>query len=124
MKTLLQISVLALFTLASCTSSLYTGAEYDDLYYTPSDQPVVKEKAYAESPLPDRNISTDEYYDNIYASDTLYADDYSDAVDMNNQISDNSFYGNGYDYYDNISYASRLSRLYGDFILTGEILHI
>ena len=39
MKALIYISLLALLTLGSCTSSLYTGGEYDDLYYTSSDKP-------------------------------------------------------------------------------------
>ncbi len=41
MKALSYISVIVLLLMGSCSSRLYTGAEYDDLYYTPSDNPVV-----------------------------------------------------------------------------------
>lgn len=44
MKASNYILGLALLTLASCSSGLYVGTEYDDLYYVSSDQPVTKEQ--------------------------------------------------------------------------------
>ncbi len=41
MKALYYIFGIALLTLASCSSGLYVGTEYDDLYYQSSDQPVI-----------------------------------------------------------------------------------
>ena len=41
MKALSYIAILMLLILSSCASALYTGAEYDDLYYSASDKPVV-----------------------------------------------------------------------------------
>jgi len=116
MKTLLYISALALLILGSCTSSLYTGAEYDDLYYTPSDQPSVKANPPAKQQNADKTQKTDEYYDNIYAADTLVSDEYSDAVDEN-IMSDNGMYGDGSGFnYDNYySYSGRLNNFYGNY---------
>jgi hypothetical protein len=45
MKALNYISILALLALMSCTSSLYTGVEYDDLYYLPSEE-ICKKTGY------------------------------------------------------------------------------
>ena len=42
MKALYNIFGIALLTLASCSSGLYVGTEYDDLYYQDSDQPVTR----------------------------------------------------------------------------------
>jgi len=41
MKAVNYISILLLLVLGSCSSGLYSGFEYDDLYYLPSDKPVV-----------------------------------------------------------------------------------
>ena len=41
MKAYFYISIIAGLILGSCSSALYTGsAEYDDLYYLPTDEPV------------------------------------------------------------------------------------
>ena len=42
MKARYYIFALALLTLGSCSSGLYVGTEYDDLYYTASDRPVTR----------------------------------------------------------------------------------
>lgn len=103
MKKIIYISLIALFTLGSCNSSLYTGVEYDDLYYQSTDQPVARAKTFDSQ-------AGDEYYNNIYANDTLVSEEYSDAVDMNDN-------GNstGYDYYDDFSYAGRLNRFHHNY---------
>jgi len=85
MKTLSQILILVLFTLSSCTSTLYTGAEYDDLYYLPSDKPVVKNNPAVNEQITESPAKSKDYYDNIYAADTLVSDQYSDAVDYDGQ---------------------------------------
>jgi hypothetical protein len=115
MKALSYILVLLLFVLGSCTSSLYTGGEYDDLYYTASDKPVVKAKSSVNDRVADGTLKSDEYYDNIYAADTLVLDDYADAIDFNNSIDNNNNYGGGYDYYNNSSYAGRMRRFNGNY---------
>ncbi len=99
MKAILNISLLALLVLSSCTSSLYTGAEYDDLYFSASDKPVVKARPSVREQVSDQNQNAGEYYDNIYAADTLVADEYAEAVDIDDQIVENNIYDNGYDYY-------------------------
>ncbi len=111
MKTLLYISVFIILTLGSCTSTLYTGAEYDDLYYTASDNAVAKTQSKDKAKGVDPNQQ--EYYDNKYATDTLFADQYSDAVDIDNQLADNGG-GNPYEYYDG-SYSERLRRFQGNY---------
>ena len=115
MKTLLCTSVLIILTLGSCTSTLYTGAEYDDLYYTSSDKAVVSTKAQSKDQLRGGNQKPDEYYDNKYATDTLFADQYSDAVDIDNQTADNYNGGSPYEYYDDYSYTDRLRRFHGNY---------
>src|SRR5665811_535836 len=116
MKTISQIVVLALLTLGSCTSSLYTGAEYDDLYYLPSDQPVVENKPSVNEKVAEGTITEKDYYDNKYAADTIVSDQYSDAVDIDNQVYNNDSNNNqGYDYFDNSSYAGRLRMFHGNY---------
>src|SRR5665811_197802 len=116
MKTISQIVVLALLTLGSCTSSLYTGAEYDDLYYLPSDQPVVKNNPSVNERVAEGTITEKDYYDNKYAADTIVSDQYSDAVDIGNQVYNNNYSNNqGYDYFDNSSYAGRLRMFHGNY---------
>jgi hypothetical protein len=116
MKTLSQILVLALFTLGSCTSSLYTGGEYDDLYYQPSDQQVAKNNQPVNEQIAQGNLKDKGYYDNIYAADTLVSDQYSDAVDINNQGGGYTSNSNqGYDYYDEYPYSNRLRMFYGNY---------
>jgi hypothetical protein len=116
MKALSQILVLALLTLGSCTSRLYTGAEYDDLYYLPSDKPVVTTKPPVNEQITEGTLKDKGYYDNIYAADTIVADQYSDAVDIGNQIyNNNSYNNNGYNYFDDYSYSGRLRQFYGNY---------
>jgi|WetSurMetagenome_2_1015567.scaffolds.fasta_scaffold03164_5 hypothetical protein len=115
MKKLYYISVLALLTMVSCTSRLYTGAEFDDLYYLPSDKPVEKVKPSINEQIADGSVKQQDYYDNIYASDTLVADDYADAVDINSSVVNNNNNSGGYDYYDNFSYTGRLRNFYGNY---------
>ena len=116
MKALSHILVLVLLILSSCTSSLYTGAEYDDLYFMPSDKPVITAKQPVNEQIVEGNLKAEDYYDNIYAADTLVSDQYSDAVDYDDAIINNNYnYGGGYDYFDNYSYTGRLRRFYGNY---------
>jgi hypothetical protein len=115
MKALTYISASLLLTLGSCSSSLYTGAEYDDLYYLASDKPVVKAKAPANERITAGSLKQGEYYDNIYAADTLVSDQYSDAIKSDTLFYDNNNNGGGYEYYDNYSYTGRLNRFYGNY---------
>ena len=116
MKTLTQIFILALFILSSCTSALYTGAEYDDLYYLPSDKPAVKDKAPLNEQIAQGNLKGNDYYDNVYAADTLVSDQYSDAVDYNAMVNNNYNSNNqGYEYFNDPSYSGRLRMFYGNY---------
>src|SRR5450759_1047751 len=111
MKTLYQIFILALLTLSSCTSTLYRGAESDDLYYLPSDKPIAKDKSSVNEQIAEGNLKGNDYYNNIYAADTLVSEQYSDAVDYDTQVNNNDFNNNngqGYDYYDQYPYSNRL----------------
>ncbi|MDX9926398.1 MAG: hypothetical protein RBT28_03425, partial [Bacteroidales bacterium] len=56
---------------SACSSLRFTGANNDDLYYRPSENPV----AVAGPTVQDRNAGQS-YYDNIYAGDTLIADEF------------------------------------------------
>jgi hypothetical protein len=116
MKSVSYIIILALLFMSSCTSRLYTGADYDDLYFSPSDNPVVAGNQSASDKLAGGNQQAGNYYDNIYAADTLVSDQYSDAVDYNDQIINNNYdNGGGYSYYDNYSYSNRLNMFYGNY---------
>jgi hypothetical protein len=116
MKTLSQILVLALLTLGSCTSSLYTGAEYDDLYYLPSDKPVAKSNSSVNDKITEGTLKNKDYYDNIYAADTLVSDQYSDAVNYDNQVNNSNYSnGEGFDYYNDYPYSNRLRMFYGNY---------
>ena len=55
----------------ACSSLRFTGTVNDDLYYRPSDQPVIITERTAEARSTDQT-----YYDNIFAADTLIADEY------------------------------------------------
>ena len=81
MKALYYIFGIALLTLASCSSGLYVGTEYDDLYYQSSDQPVMKVQTVTSKSVTEGDLKSEAYYDNIYAADTLVSKEYSDAVD-------------------------------------------
>ena len=106
MKAINYISVLALLALASCTSRVYTGLEYDDLYYRPSDQPVARANSPAVNQPAERNLQSKDYYDNIYAADTLVSDEYSDAANKN-AASNQNIYNYNFD-----SYSGRLRSFY------------
>jgi hypothetical protein len=118
MKALLYISFLMLFILSSCSSTLYTGAENDDLYYSAADKPVVNERAAVNNPVEEKELKANSYYDNVYAADTLVTDKYSVPSDYDDQIVANnnnpgSMSGSGYDYYDD-SYSNRINMFYGN----------
>jgi hypothetical protein len=114
MKALNYISVFILLALMSCTSSLYTGAEYDDLYFLPSDQPVAAARKSAKKQIIEGNLKSEDYYNNIYAADTLVSDEFSDAVDYDDAYAyQNVYNSNNYNYYDNFSYSGRLRNFYG-----------
>jgi hypothetical protein len=68
MKKFWYIIPATLVIASSCTSLIYTGVSNDDLYYRPSEQPVTAVVQTAG----DGQI----YYDNIFAADTLIADEY------------------------------------------------
>lgn len=76
MKAISYISVLALLVSASCSSVMYTGAEYDDLYYLPSDRAAVVTRTMPASAITENITASPQYYDNIYAADTLVSDEY------------------------------------------------
>jgi len=114
MKALSYIIVLMLLVLSSCSSTLYTGAENDDLYYMASDKPVVSEKHAVNNRVAEKDLKADSYYDNIYSADTLVTDQYSVPSDYDDQIIvNNNMGGSGYDYYDD-SYANRINMFYGN----------
>ena len=112
MKALYYIFGIALLTVASCSSGLYVGTEYDDLYYLSSDQPVTQVRTTASRPVSESNLKSGAYYDNIYANDTLVSQEYSDAADSDEALGYNNY---NYNYYDNYSYAGRLNRFYGNY---------
>ena len=72
MKKFWYIIPAIVLTAVSCTSTSYTGASNDDLYYRPSEEQVTASAATVQA------ASTDpSYYDNIFAADTLIADEYN-----------------------------------------------
>ena len=97
MKALLYIMVLAMFLVSSCaTSGFHMGGEYDDLYYSSTDNAVVSNPvttttntstaANQQLQKPQQSQQQGQNFDNKYAADTLYADNYSDQVDMDNAL--------------------------------------
>ncbi|MBE0678049.1 MAG: hypothetical protein IH592_04720, partial [Bacteroidales bacterium] len=58
-------------TASSCTSLSFTGTSNDDLYYRPSEQPVTTAQVPVQAA-----VGGQIYYDNIFAADTLIADEY------------------------------------------------
>ncbi len=93
MKKFRYIIPVILVAASSCTSQLFTGTAYDDLYYRESDQPVVA----VQQNSPDR--TTEQYYDNIFAGDTLIADEYvpydesvAQEVILKDGARDNNYY--------------------------------
>ena len=115
MKAFSYIAVPIIMILSSCSSALYTGAEYDDLYYSASDKPVVKENIPVNEQIADNQLKADSYYDNVYAADTLVTDKYSLPSDYDDQVvvNNSNMGGSGYDYYDD-SYSNRINMFYGN----------
>ncbi|HQB52105.1 MAG TPA: hypothetical protein PLX62_04280, partial [Bacteroidales bacterium] len=75
MKRFFYIIPVILVIASACSSLRFTGAYYnDDLYYRPSENTV----AVTASTVQGRNDGQ-AYYDNIYAADTLIADEYVPA---------------------------------------------
>lgn len=113
MRALAYISAAFIFLLGSCSLTQYAGGEYDDLYYSSSDnQPVRKQNTRGE--IVEQNLRADDYYDNKYAVDTLVSDQFNDAYQNSDQVIINNYSsGNGYDYYD--SYSGRLNMFYGNY---------
>ena len=72
--------VFVLLTTISCTSGLYTGVEYDDIYFQASDRQLVKARTKAKRQIIENDLRSSDYYDNIYAADTLMSEEYYDAV--------------------------------------------
>jgi len=113
MKVLTYISGIFLLILGSCTSTRYSASEYDDLYYSSSDKPAAIAQPSGNQQIAEQNLSVNDYYDNMYAVDTLVSDQFNDAAQIDDQIIINN-YGGGYDYYDN-SYSGRLNMFYGNY---------
>jgi hypothetical protein len=111
MKALTYITVLALLALMSCTSGLYSGVENDDLYFQASDQAIARTKTPSNRQITEGNLKSQDYYNNIYAADTLVSDEYTDAIDSENAI----YQQNNYNYYDDFSYSGRLRNFYGNY---------
>ena len=61
-------------------------------------------------------MKANDYYDNVYAADTLVTDKYSVPSDYDDQIvvNNNNMGGSGYDYYDD-SYSNRINMFYGNY---------
>ena len=116
MKALSHIAVLMALILNSCAPAVYTGAEYDDLYYSPSDKPQVKQSAVVNDQVAEKELKANTYYDNVYAADTLVTDKYSVPSDYDDQIvvNNSNAGGSGYDYYDD-SYSNRINMFYGNY---------
>lgn len=116
MKALLYIGILTALLASSCaTGRINTGGETDDLYYSSSDKPAVTNNSKPKTKDASASTQPDQYYDNIYAQDTLIADGYNDAVDFQGS----NFYqddNNAFEYMDDpFSYSHRLSMFYGNY---------
>ncbi|HPM18005.1 MAG TPA: hypothetical protein PK288_03445, partial [Bacteroidales bacterium] len=109
MKAFHCISGVVLLTLASCSSGLYVGTEYDDLYFQSADKPVVRIHSATNQAIVERDLRSDNYYDNIYAADTLVSGEFSNAANYDNAVINNNYYFNDY------SYSGRLNRFYGNY---------
>lgn len=113
MKAVKYISIMILFVLGSCSTGVYSGLEYDDLYYLPSDRQAVKVAQTASNQVVEGDLRDNDYYDNIYSADTLVSDEYSEAVSSNELIPDDTY--RDYGYYDDYSYTGRLRRFHGNY---------
>ncbi|NLA50418.1 MAG: hypothetical protein GX876_13290, partial [Bacteroidales bacterium] len=116
MKVFTKIAVVVLFVLGSCTTRLHTVAEYDDLYYLPSDQQYATVvRTQGKKKVVENTLRSEEYWDNIYAADTLVSGEYYDAIDYDDVIVSQGGNVNNYYYLDDYSYAGRLNRFYGNY---------
>ncbi len=115
MKAVNYITILLLLVLGSCSSGLYTGFEYDDLYYLPSDKQVVQVQPSVSRQIAESDLRAEEYYDNVYAADTLVSDEYSEATENYDALLYENSKGTVNNYYDNYSYTGRLRRFYGNY---------
>lgn len=119
MKTRLYIIILASGFLGACSGSMMLSTGYDDIYYSPGDEPVQTVVKRSAAPL-DNAYSAMEFADagttekglNVYQTDTLQADAYYEAGDSS-MIVNNYYENGGYDYYGGIPYSSRIRRFYG-----------
>lgn len=118
MKTRLYIIILASGLLGACSGSMMLSTGYDDIYYTPGDEPVqtvVKKSAAsldnAYRAMDFSDAGTTEKGLNVYQTDTLQADAYYEAGDSS-MIVNNYYENEGYDYYSGIPYSSRIRRFY------------
>ncbi len=116
MKALSYITIIVLLVFNSCSSTLYTGAEYDDLYYSGSDKPETKQAPVAANQSAQKELRANDYYDNVYNADTLITDKYSLPSDYDDQIvaNNSNMGGSGYDYYDD-SYTNRINMFSGNY---------
>lgn len=112
MKALTYISGLALLVLSSCSSGLYMSSEYDDLYYTSSDRLVEGTTVVVRNRPVERDLRAEEYYDNIYAADTLVSEEYAEAAVYGDEAKGESVINN---YYFDNSYSGRLRSFYGNY---------
>ncbi len=118
MKAIYYFTAIAILTLTldSCSSGRYVAREYDDLYFIASDQQAVSVVVTEAGRIPEGTLRAEEYYDNIYAADTLVSEEYSDAVDYDDALIYNyDDRGRQYDYYGGNYYSGRLSRFYGNY---------
>ncbi len=113
MKALVYIALITALLLSSCSSDLFVGAEHDDLYFRPSDQQVIV--ADTKDAEPAREQEEQLYYDEVYNVDTLIADFYYDNHEKRYTAEDNVGQGDPFIYYDDFSYASRISRFHGNY---------
>ena len=119
MKTRLYIIILASGFLGACSGSMMLSTGYDDIYYSPGDEPVQTVVKRSAAPL-DNAYSAMEFADagttekglNVYQTDTLQADAYYEAGDSS-MIVNNYYENSGYDNYGGIPYSSRIRRFYG-----------
>jgi hypothetical protein len=114
MKALIYIGILTALVASSCASGRISTGESDDLYYSSSDKGATAVTSKTKSKDGAATTKPDQYFDNIYAQDTLIADGYNDAVDFNSS----TFYQNNnngaFEYMDDpFSYSHRLSMFYG-----------
>jgi hypothetical protein len=116
MKAIIYIALVTVLIFSSCSSNLYIGSEYDDLYYTPSVDKKVMSQSVVNDPIAGSQANSDLVYDNAYASDTLIAEQFNNASDYNDDV---ILYDNNdqsaFEYSDGLSYSGRLRNFYGNY---------